>query len=281
MSDEIYKAELVAPPLQPTNNRFPPNPNEYETAYNGVAPPRKSGLLLVMLIIAGAGVGFMMIIAILFAMLIPATNSARDAARRMHCNSNIKRIVIALHAYHDMYQSFPPAYTVDSEGNPLHSWRVLILPYIEEQPLYDCIRLDEPWDSEYNSQFHSTISKVYTCPNRPSSEWNKGLTPYQFVVGPDCISDGPNCVKLKDITNGTANTIVLLESCKPVCWMEPKDIAYNDLDYGVAQDITNPGNSVIGGYHAGGVNAGMADGSVSFISSSVSASFLKKQCKIR
>ena len=288
MSDEIYKAEAVSPPSQPTNNpyspqnqnQFPPNPNDYGTPYQNVSPPRKSGLLLVLLIIAGACVGFLMIIGVLLALLLPATYNAREVARRMMCMNNEKQITIALHNYHDIYKSFPPAYTVDADGNPLHSWRVLILPYIEQQQLYESLRLDEPWDSEYNSQFHSHIPFIYSCPTQPATGLSEGLTPYQFIIGPDCISDGPGCVSLSDITKGTS-AIIMLESCKPVCWMAPRDIDFDDLDHGIAPDAANPGEAVVGSYHTGGVNAAHADGSVVFQPHTGSGMILKEQCKIR
>jgi len=93
--------------------------------------------------------------------LLPAFYTAREAARRMTCSSMLKQITLAFHNYHDAHHSFPPAYTVDANCKPLHSWRVLILPYLEKNDLYSKIRLYEPWDSEYNSQFHDQNEPVF------------------------------------------------------------------------------------------------------------------------
>lgn len=94
----------------------------------------------------------------IYLMLAPAvTNSCRPET----CSMNLKQIAIGLYNYADTYGRFPPAWTVDSQGKPLHSWRVLILPYLEYQHLYDKIRLSEPWDSEYNRQFHDKMPSCF------------------------------------------------------------------------------------------------------------------------
>jgi 5'-3' exonuclease len=99
------------------------------------------------------------------ALLLPAVQAAREAARRMQCTNNIKQIMLAMHTYHDAHKCFPPVMTADKNGKPLHSWRVLILPFIEQQALYSQIRLDEPWDSEYNSRLHDMNIQTYQCPS--------------------------------------------------------------------------------------------------------------------
>jgi len=78
----------------------------------------------------------------------------------------MQRIASALEAYRNHHGDLPPAYSTDEQGNPLHSWRVLILPYFEDQnilDLYNEIRLDEPWDSEWNSQFHERAPNIFIC----------------------------------------------------------------------------------------------------------------------
>ena len=91
------------------------------------------------------------IITILIALLLPATRSARPAARRTQCKNHLKQIGLALHNYHDAYGSFPPAFTTDADGRPLHSWRTLILPFGEHRTLYDTIDLSKPWDHPDNN----------------------------------------------------------------------------------------------------------------------------------
>ena len=93
------------------------------------------------------------IIVVLIALLLPpASRSGRGEARRSQCKNNLKQIGLALHNYHDIYHVFPPAYTVDGNGKPLHSWRTLILPYLDQAPLYLKIDLSKPWDDPANAE---------------------------------------------------------------------------------------------------------------------------------
>src|SRR5262245_5872973 len=84
--------------------------------------------------------------AVVVALLLPAQRRGREAARRTQCKNNLKLIALALHQYEADYHALPPAYTVDRYGNPLHSWRTLILPYLDQQALYNSIDLSKAWD---------------------------------------------------------------------------------------------------------------------------------------
>src|SRR4051794_6845264 len=79
------------------------------------------------------------IVGLLAALLLPnyRGGAPRHAARRMQCSNHLKQIGLALQNYHDDYGTLPPAYIADSTGKPIHSWRVLLLPYIEQKLLYD------------------------------------------------------------------------------------------------------------------------------------------------
>src|SRR5436190_1151666 len=104
------------------------------------------------------------IIVILIALLLPAPRSTRPAGRRMQCNNNLRQIALALLNYEQAYKSLPPAYTVDAKGRPLHSWRTLILPYLEQEPLYRTIDLSKPWDDPANAKALETKLPVFRCP---------------------------------------------------------------------------------------------------------------------
>src|SRR4249919_3311122 len=106
------------------------------------------------------------IIAVLIALLLPAVQAAREAARRAQCVNNLKQIGLAMHNYHDVKNGLPPSAIVDKQGKPLLSWRVAILPYIEQQPLYDKFKLDEPWDSPNNKDLIQYMPSIYMCPSR-------------------------------------------------------------------------------------------------------------------
>jgi hypothetical protein len=174
----------------------------------------------------------------MIALLLPAIQASREVAKRMMCSNNEKQIGIALHSYHNEHGALPPLYTVDEEGKPLHSWRVLILPYIEQQELYRQIRKDEPWDSEHNRQFHTADIMIYRCPsvprNNPAGTPTKTCT-YSAVGGLSFIpAKEPGSVlglKFGDFINGIRDTAAIVEVKEPFCWMDPTaDISLNDPD---------------------------------------------------
>jgi len=114
--------------------------------------------------------------------LKPMTASARSVS-----SNNLKQIGLALHNYHDTYGTLPPAAIVDKKGKPLLSWRVAILPYIEQDNLYKQFKLDEPWDSKHNLALSRMIVKTYTLPygeQKPGSR----TTAASWEAGPRSIS---------------------------------------------------------------------------------------------
>ena len=230
------------------------------------------------------GIGCFVLILLGIVLLIPAVRAAREAARRMCCVPDEVRT--AMHVYHDMYGSFPPAYSTDAEGKPLHSWRVLLLPAFGDIGELANIRLDEPWDSEYNSQFHNKMPRFhgYCCLSRPEKEIAQGLTPYRMIIGPDTISNGPNSTKFSDITRGTSNVIMVVETSIPVPWMKPEDLPQSALQNGVVSSVPRRGKPVvlgIGSPHANGANVAMCDGSCEFFTNEISPEELLEKSRIR
>ena len=112
-------------------------------------------------------------------LLLPAFSSAREAARRMQCLNNLKQIALALHNYHDVYGVFPPAYIPDAQGKPKHSWRVLILPFLEEQGTYEKYDFDEPWDGPNNRALLTSMPRatpVHPTPGTPGRPRRSRIT---------------------------------------------------------------------------------------------------------
>ena len=191
--------------------------------------------------------GCVVIALLLMILLFRFLLDARETARLLQCVNHQKQLGLVLHNYYDIHKTYPPAYTTDAEGKPLHSWRVLILPFMYKQCLYDEIRLDEPWDSEHNSQFHDQMPELYYCPCRPADEKTTGLTSYQMVIGPDTISNGPNCTKFSDVTRDRSDTLLLVEASVPVCWMKPEDLPQSTLMNGVVSSVPRRGKPVVQG----------------------------------
>ncbi len=168
------------------------------------------------------------ILAVMISLLMPATRSARTAARRTQCRNNLKQIGLALHNYHDVYGSFPPATTADANGRPLHSWRTLLLPYLDQRQLYESIDLSRPWDDPVNAALHDKCPSTYRC---PSAAIDADQTLYMAVVAPGGCFASNRATKISEITDGTSNTIVVVEVplSQSVHWMAPYDDDRNSV----------------------------------------------------
>lgn len=230
-----------------------------EPAY--APPPRKSTGPAALVIILVAVLGVAVVCGgILLALLLPAVQSAREAARRAQCTNNLKQIALAMHNYHDANGCFPPAYLADEDGKPMHSWRVLLLPYLEQQALYDQYNFDEPWDSPANQWIANTVVPVYCCPSIPNPT---SQTCYAMIVGPGTISDGTSCTSMRDITDGTSNTLMIVEATSAgIGWTEPRDLDATSITF----QVNEPMGGEIESSHPGGVNCAICDGSVQFLS---------------
>ncbi len=194
--------------------------------------------------------------------VFPAFPNAREAARRMQCTNNVKQIGLALHQYHDIHGTLPPAYVVDGEGRPLYSWRVLLLPYLGEQPLYAQFHLDEPWDSPHNLTLAKQMPRVFACPSHPRTP-GRTVTPYVAIVDEDSLWPGETALTLQDITDRSWNTLAVVEWPESdIVWTEPRDLTRNTLP-----KWWHPDAKTLAGKHRhpGGVNVAMASGNVHFI----------------
>src|SRR5271157_339454 len=105
----------------------------------------------------------------LIGMLLPV-GSVHEAARRAQCLNNLKEIAAALQAYHQANGCFPPAYVADKNGKPMHSWRVLILPYLDLDTLYKAYDFTQPWDGPNNKKLLLGQLREFTCPSDATSE---------------------------------------------------------------------------------------------------------------
>jgi hypothetical protein len=162
------------------------------------------------------------------ALLFPVVHSARESGRRAVCSNNIHQLALAFHAYHNDHGHFPPPYVADAAGKPMHSWRVLILPYLERPDLYNAYNLNEPWNGPNNSKLAAIMLSVFRCPADPKMPAE--MTSYFCIVGPGRMKEGHQELKMSDVTDGPDNTIMLVESSSArVNWLEPRDLAVEDV----------------------------------------------------
>ncbi|MDR1958731.1 MAG: DUF1559 domain-containing protein [Planctomycetaceae bacterium] len=232
---------------------------------------------VILIVLACVGT-FVLTVLITGTLLFSAVQSAKGAARRSQCTNNLKQIALAMYCYYDQYQVFPPAYTVDKNRKPLHSWRVLLLPYLENAELYERIRRDEPWNSEYNKQFHHVNLPVFQCPSNGQVEPGFNCH-YSVVVGKKTPFEGSKPFTFNAIADGLSNTVMCVERRDPVCWMDPSsELTYEE----VLENGINPNPSEgLGSFHrsgsngSGGVNTAFCDGSCRFIPETIDRQILK------
>jgi hypothetical protein len=189
---------------------------------------------------------------LLWAAVEPGLRSVRTANQRTKSINNLKQIALATHVYHDTHKHFPPAVSSGPDGKPLLSWRVLLLPHLGQELLYREFHLDEPWDSEHNRALVERMPDVYRSPLAKLK--TTGHTSYLALRAEGTILDGGEAVSLRDITDGTSNTILIVEADddQAVIWTQPDDLPL---------DLDNP-QAGLGGLLGGQFLAAIADGSV-------------------
>jgi prepilin-type processing-associated H-X9-DG protein len=198
----------------------------------------------------------------------------RQASRRSRCKNNLMNIGLALHNYHDQFGSFPPACVADENGRPMHSWRVLILPFLDQTPLYNQYRFDEPWDGPNNKKLADTILAVYNCPSDDHGGPGNAstMTNYVAIVGSDTAWPENGSAAYQDIRDGTSNTLLVVEVANSgIHWMEPRDLHVVQM----APTINSKAGQGISSRHAGGAQVLFADGHVQFIIDSLSVGDLR------
>jgi len=223
-------------------------------------PPPSGGGAKVLLIVLGvvlAG-GFVLCAGGAF-LLFPAVQAARTAVQRMSDSNNLKQVGLAFHNYASSYQSFPPPAITDAGGRPLFSWRVSVLPYLENQAIFDSIQFDQPWDSPENATLQQVSIAAYSSA-RGASESIPGAAHVFVISAPQdpqakthpLFVEG-EAISFREIIDGTANTILAIQLAKySVPWASPSELT-PDQAYQLLQQEDQ------------GANVAMADGSVRFL----------------
>ena len=206
-------------------------------------------------------------VGVLVALLLPAVQAAREAARRNQAMNHAKMLMLGLFNYESAHGNFPAHASYDDDGKPLLSWRVHILPFLEQQALYDQFHLDEPWDSEHNRKLIPLMPAVFLDPSSPLPPAD-GKTHYLGVVGEGVFfHNADKGRQLREIRDGTSNTIALVQASDDaaVTWTKPEDWKYDPQ-----QPLLG-----LGGLHPGIFLAGFADGHVRAISSTIDLDVLR------
>jgi hypothetical protein len=194
------------------------------------SPPRKKKGIGLVGILAIVGVIVVLCGGCLIGGLFYGVGSVRDAANRMKSSNNLKQTGLALHNYNDA-QGELPSNTYTPDGKPLLSWRVHLLPYIEQDILYKQFKLDEAWDSPNNIRLVNQMPQVYALPNAPPVG---GKTHYRGFSSPGAVFDRRLVVNerrqpkdmftLAGFKDGISNTILVVEAADPVEWTKPDDL---------------------------------------------------------
>jgi prepilin-type processing-associated H-X9-DG protein len=180
-----------------------------------------------------------------------------------------------MHNFHSANGKFP-ADVRGKDGKPLLSWRVQILPFLEQQALFQEFHLDEPWDSPHNKDLIEKMPMVFAV---PGAQAEPGSTFYRGFLGKGTIFDPtvPKGVAIQNITDGTSNTIAMVEAREAVPWTKPEsDIpAGNDARTATKPEELKALFEALGGHFPNGFNAAFCDGSVRFIKESINPIVLR------
>ena len=281
---DVPPSELVVRPLFP-------NVLVGESTNNGFRWVSRSSLPSLPFGGDAGGIGSVGTIGVMTALLLPAVQQSRTAARRVQSKNNLKRLLLAMHNYHDTHNMFPTGTVKDSseEIDDRLSWIVSILPFIEQAALYEQIDQKDGWKSDANSDWTGFNLQLLKNPAEPNDR--EGTTHYVGMagIGKDAADLKVNDAKagifghnrqtrMRDITDGTSNTIAITESSDH---FGPWAQGGRSTIRGLTEEPYINGPDGIGSPFPGGMNAGLADGSVRFISEDIDPEVFKALITIR
>lgn len=206
----------------------------------------KIAVLTLALVSCVGGVGWLLVL---------AKTRADDSARTSGCHGCLTSIAIAMHEYHAKHGSFPPAYTADALGRPVHSWRVLLLEFIDPD-LYDEYRFDEPWNGPHNHLLESRMPSCYRCPacRQDQGRW---FTNYFVVVGDRTLFPELRTIALSELEKPQSMVVLVVESTsQEVHWMEPKDLSFSSMSF----TVNDPSKPSVSAKHRAGPSVCTVDG---------------------
>ena len=217
---------------------------------------------------------------ILYALIVPTgVVDPISAFRRTQCKNNLKQIGLAFHNYSDMYSTFPPA---QLGMWPKSSWRIALLPYVDEEAVASVYDLTQGWDSAANKPLQRKQVRSYSCPSRPTSfdSFGRFLTSYVVPTGEETIfsSKQGTGTPFSAIKDGTSNTLLVVEACGTwIIWTKPQDVEVSSYELSVngPSAIKGQSGSLISSWHVGGAQVVLADGSARFLSDAIDPKVLR------
>jgi Protein of unknown function (DUF1559) len=230
-------------------------------------------------VLAAAGIGFVpwAILSAIWTFSQAGCCYPRAAVHRYQCRNNLKQIGLALHNFNDNENHFPGP----KVGVTDVSWRVQILPYLDQQRLHDRYVFNASWDAETNLNVSSTRVLELSCPaDYHSSKDSQGrwFTSYAMLTGKRTAGSRPDGITILEITDGLSNTLLVVEACgQQIVWTEPRDVDVESLPMAINRPGHRHGESdgVVSSYHSGGAFGLLTDGSVRYLSKDIDPKVLK------
>lgn len=264
-TDLIRKGEdgsfLVAsqiPGLLPEEDGF-----ESFSSSRQTTPPKNNTVLIVVL--AVLGVGGILFTMLLMALLLPAVQQAREAARRSQSKNNLKQIALALHNYHETHRVFPPGGTAKTDGTPYHSWQTYILPFMDQAPLYNRIDFQEPWTAHQNQNLFKLEIPQYLNPNINEKFTPDGFGMSHYVANEKAMGTNSQ-LRIRNVKDGLSTTIMAFEAADHFkAWGDP-------TNFGDPVDYIGSGHKTP---YRGGSHVMLGDGSVRFVSENIDPALLE------
>lgn len=140
----------------------------------------------------------------------------------------IGKLVLAMHRYERDHLKFPVSKCRDEQSDPPYSWRVAVLPYLGHQDLFDEYKFDEPWDSEANSKVLKQMPDAFKSPSSPNGSTETG---YVGIAGKRAVLGIDKPKGFKNFTDGSSNSICVIESKAGIPWTKPEDLVIDSLEW--------------------------------------------------
>ena len=223
--------------------------------------------------LAGVGLVFVAVIA-----ARPVITQISTTTQLSKCEGNLSQIAIAMQQYHQDYGRFPPPYIPDASGKPMHSWRVLLLPYLDRQWQYDQYDFSQPWDSQLNLMLAQQIPSAYVCPKDQTAKFSQE-TSYMVVVGPQTMFPESGSVSKSQVTDGLAGTILVVEVAETgIGWTQPQDLNARAMTFEVNGGMYG---EEVSSFHDGGAVYATADGTTHFLPDNTPPEYVEALTTIR